>query len=95
MNMSVSSGVVDLLANANKRSSFVGRKYFFEGDLSQMSEAKRVATKLGIQTATEGGIPFVMSNEDFEKVTHYMIDNQIEGWWHYVSHEEFLKIMGE
>lgn len=95
MNMSVSSGVVGLLANANKRSSFKGEKYFFTGDLNQMSIARGVAVKLGIQIDTDGGIPFVMSNEDYEKVTQHIVDNRIEGWWHYVSHEEYLKIKGK
>lgn len=90
MNMSINSGVIGLLANANNRSFFRGEKYFFEGDLNQMSEARKVAINLGIQVDIEGGIPFVMSEDDFEKVKQHIIDHRIEGWWHYVSHEEFL-----
>ena len=95
MNMSVDSGVVGLLANANKRSSFTGNKLFFKGDLNQMYQAQSAADRLGIETDIDGGIPFVMSEKDYEKVTQHIIANKIEGWWHYVSREEYHKIKGE
>lgn len=92
MNMSVNNGVLDLLANANKRSSFTGSKYFFKGDLNQRYQAQSVAQKLGIDTDIESGLPFVMSKEDYQKVTQHIINNRIEGWWHYVSDEEYKKM---
>ena len=59
--MNNSSGVYGLLASAHSTSSFEGERYYFDGDLCQMSTAQRVASKLGIQTDIEGGCPFVMS----------------------------------
>lgn len=92
MNMSVDSGVLGLLANANKQSSFTGKKYYFRGDLCQMSKAMKTAQNLGMETGMNGGLPFVTSKEDFETVTQYIIENRIEGWWHYVSDEEYKKM---
>lgn len=88
-------GVVSLLANAKSHSDYQGTRYYFKGDLCQMSTATSVANSLGIQTSREGGIPFVMSQEDFEMVTQYLIQYQIEGWWHYVTYEEYCQIKGE
>lgn len=94
-NMKISSGVVGLLANAHATSSFRGERYYFQGDLCQMSAAQKVANSLGIQTDIEGGLPFVMSQEDFDRVKEYLISNQVEGWWHYVTREEYCEIKGE
>lgn len=95
VNMKVSADVVGLLANAHSSSSFNGERYFFMGDLCQMSTAQRVASLLDIKTDIEGGRPFVMSEEDFDRVKKCLISNQIEGWWHYVTHEEYCAIKGE
>ena len=60
-----------------------------------MSAARKVADSLGISTDIEGGIPFVMSQEDFDRVKEHMIFNRVEGWWNYVSHEEYCEIKSE
>ena len=78
----ISSGVAALLANAHKTVPS-GKKYYFEGDLCQMSEATKVAGILGIEVGINGGLPFVQSKEDYDKVVKYIVDNQIEGYWHY------------
>ena len=93
--MTVSEGVVGLLANAQSKSPFEGERYFFEGDLCQMSIAQSVAAALGIRTGIEGCRPYVTSKEDFEEVTKYLISHQKEGWHHYVSREEYCEIKGE
>lgn len=90
--MSIDSGVLGLLANAKNRSTYQGEKYYFRGDLVQMSCAQKVAQDLGINTGCQGGIPFVMSREDFEKVSQHIINHKIDGWWHYVRREEYLKM---
>lgn len=95
INMKVSAGVVGLIANAHSTSSFKGERYFFRGDLRQMSAAQKVASLLGIQTGIEEGIPFAMSKEDFDCVKEYLISNRIEGWRNYVSYEEYCKIEGK
>ena len=92
MKMNIDSGVMELLVNSHSHSSFRGKKYFFHGDLCQMSTAQSVAQKLGISTDSEGGIPFVKSSEDFEKVKEYLVSNRIDGWWHYVSNEEYREL---
>ena len=48
-----------------------------------MSEATKVAGILGIEVGINGGLPFVQSKEDYDKVVKYIVDNQIEGYWHY------------
>lgn len=93
--MSIPKDVVELLLNVNSKSSYQGKKYFLKGDLCQMATAKNVAICLGIRVYSDGGIPFVTSEEDFEQVKQYLISNQIEGWWNYVTHEEYREIKGE
>jgi hypothetical protein len=93
--MSNNSGVLELLSNAHAKSSYQGTKYYFKGDLCQRSTARNVASQLRIRTDIEGGLPFVTSDEDFKTVTQYLISHQIEGWWHYVSYEEFCEKKGE
>ena len=78
----ISAGVAALLANAHQTVS-PGKKYYFEGDLNQMSKAADVAAKLGISVGINGGLPFVQSKEDYDEVVEYIVDNQIEGYWHY------------
>lgn len=90
-----SKGVLDLLANANKHSDYQGERYYFKGDLCQMSTAESVAKKFGIATDHEDVHPFVTSQEDFDKVTKHLVSHQIEGWWHYVTSEEYCRIKGE
>lgn len=78
-------GITSLLANAQTRSTFRGEKYYFAGDLCQMSAAQGVADSLGIRTYIEGGIPFVGSAEEYNDIKNYLISNQINGWWHYTT----------
>ena len=80
--MEISEGVAALLANAHQTVPS-GKKYYFEGDLCQMAEASCVAGRLGIKIGINGGLPFVSSKEDYDKVVKYIVDNQIEGYWHY------------
>ena len=87
INLEIPEGVLGLLLNADKKSGYQGERFYFKGDLHQMSTAQRVAEQLGISTDVEGGIPFVMSKTDFEIVTQHLIDNRLDGWHHYVSHE--------
>lgn len=95
INLEANLGVVSLLANANSHSDYSGERYYFEGALCQMSTAQNVARQLGIHTDVEGGLPFVTSEEDFDTVTQYLIDHQIEGWHHYVTRAEYRQINGE
>ncbi len=95
INLEMSGEVFGLLLNAHKRSTYSGSKYYFKGDLCQMSTAQNVAQQFGIHTEVEGGVPFLTSKEDFDFVTQYLINLQIEGWWHYVTHEEYCRIKGE
>lgn len=80
--MKISEGVAALLANAHQPMP-EGKRYFFEGDLCQMAKAAEVAQKLGIKNGVGGGLPYVTSKEDYNKVVKYIVDNQIEGYWHY------------
>ena len=80
--MKISEGVAALLANAHQTAPS-GKKYYFEGDLNQMSQAFSVATKLGCKAEIDGGLPFVRSKEDFDRVVKYIVDNKVEGYWHY------------
>ncbi len=57
-----------------------------------MAKASSVASKLGISTGINGGIPYVSSKKDFKTVTQYIVENRIEGWWHYVSKNEYRQI---
>lgn len=84
MKMEVSAGVLALLLNTQKPIS-EGEKYFFEGDLCQRSEAMNVALKLDIEVGIGGGLPYVHSKEDFDKVVEYIIDHHVEGYWHYAK----------
>lgn len=92
MQMGIDSGALGLFAVANKRTNYEGKKYYFTGDLIQMAEARSIAVKLGKETDTDGRIPFVKSKEDFDEVKQYIISHRIDGWWHYVSREEYIKM---
>lgn len=78
----ISTGVAALLANAHAPMPSEDL-YFFEGDLCQMAKAAQTARQLGVEVGVAGGVPYVSSKEDFNKVVQYIIDNQIEGYWHY------------
>lgn len=82
--MVMSKGVADLLSKALAPSPLED-VYFFEGDLCQMAKAAQVARNLGIKTGVVGGIPYVVSKKDFDTVVKYIVDNQIEGYWHYTK----------
>lgn len=92
MQMNIDSGALGLIATANKLSTYKGEKYCFRGDLIQMARAREIAIMLEKETDTDGGIPFVNSKEDFDEVKQYIISHKIEGWWHYVSRKEYLKM---
>lgn len=80
--MEISTGVAALLANAHAPSPLED-VYFFEGDLCQMAKAAQTARQLGFDVGVAGGLPYVASKEEFNKVVQYIIDNRIEGYWHY------------
>jgi len=83
--MEILGGVATLLANAHTPPSTTKALYTFDGDLCQMAKAAEVARKLGIKTGVTGGIPYVVSEKDFDRVVKYIVDNQIEGYWHYTK----------
>ena len=72
----------DLFANVQTKSP-EGEFFTFEGDLNQMLTAANTAIKLGIKPGIAGGLPYVRSREDFDRVIEYIVDNHIEGYWHY------------
>lgn len=80
--MKISEGVAALLANAQQPMPN-GECYFFEGDLCQMATAVGIARYLGIGTGIAGGLPYVKSKEEYNKVVKYIVDHKIEGYWHY------------
>lgn len=80
--MEIPTGVAALLANAHtpmRSKEF----YFFEGNLCQIAKTAEVARNLGFEVGVAGGLPYVSSKEEFNKVVQYIIDNRIEGYWHY------------
>lgn len=80
--MKISEGVVALLANAQApipNDDF----YTFDGDLCQMAKAAKVATDLGFEVGYVGGIPYVVSKDEYNKVVQYIIEHKIEGYWNY------------
>ena len=80
--MQISEGVEALLANAHApipKDDF----YTFDGDLSQMAKAAKVATDLGYEVGYAGGIPYVVSKKEYNKVVQYIIEHKIEGYWNY------------
>ena len=84
----IDSGVIELLSNANAKSPYEGKRYYFEGDLCQMATAKKVSDDLKIVSYIEGGIPFLTSEEDFQKVTDFLKSNKLDGWWHYFTQKD-------
>lgn len=93
--MKIDLDVFDLVLKCNSKSCYQGEKHFFKGDICQMVVARKIANSLGIYVDIDGGLPFVTSEEDFKDVTKEIVDNQLEGWWHYVTHEEYCQIKGE
>ena len=86
--LSMHQGLLDILSNAHVKSSYTGTKYFFEGDLSQKVEAMIASNILEIIVEKDYGMPFVKSDEDFKKVTAYLVSEKINGWHHYVTNKE-------
>ena len=82
--MTITQGVVDSLSNAHTPAPS-GKFYTFEGDLCQMSEAANVARRLGMKVGYSGGLPYVQSKEDYDKVVQYIIEHKVEGYWHYTK----------
>lgn len=80
--MTTSRTIVDLLREANSPAP-EEKVFYFKGDLCQMAKAANVAETLGISTGVAGGIPYVSSKEDFDKVTAYMKSKKVDGYWHY------------
>lgn len=80
--ISMPSGVADLLSKAHEPAP-EEKVFYFEGDLCQMAKAANVAETLGISTGVAGGIPYVKSKEDFDRVTTYMKIHKVDGYWHY------------
>jgi len=80
--MEISAGVAALLANAHAPAPNK-TIYTFEGDLCQMAKAAEVARNLGINVGIAGGLPYVSSKADYDKVVQYIVDNQVEGYWNY------------
>ena len=79
--MTISTGVATLLVNAHKPIPAGART--FTGDLCQMAKAAGVAMELGFEVGVGGGIPYVKSQEEYEKVVAYLRAHKIEGYWHY------------
>ena len=86
--LGIDLGLVDILSNAHVKSSYIGTKYFFEGDLRQKAEAMKASSVLKIIVEKDYGMPFVKSEKDFKKVIAYIISKKINGWHHYVTHKE-------
>ena len=84
--------MISLILAANNQSDCEGKKYCFKGDLCQMAKAKKVAEDLEIEVGVTGGIPFVMNQQDYDAVTQHIIENRIDGWWHYVTNEEYKRM---
>ena len=69
--MTITQGVEDSLSNAHTPAPS-GKFYTFEGDLCQMSKAANVARNLGMKVGYAGGLPYVESKEDFDRVVQYI-----------------------
>lgn len=95
MRFKMTSGVGYLLSNAKNSSNYNGVRYSFKGDLNQMSIAAAVASIFEIDVIIDGGIPFVKSKDDFDKVVKHLIDQKLEGWHNYVTYEKYCELKGE
>ena len=74
LKMEISLGVCDLLTTPDTPNP---PEDFF------LFDAANVARKLGIETGTIGGRPYVRLKEEYDKVVQYIVDNKIAGYWHY------------
>lgn len=84
--MTIDSGVAALIANAHNPAPKCKVYYFDKGDLCQMASAAKVAVEeFGFEVGVAGGYPYVMSEEEYNKVVEYIINNQINGYHHYKS----------
>lgn len=70
----------------------MSERHYFEGDLNQMRIAREVARMLGVVTQIDGGLSYVETKEEYDTVVKYIIDNRIEGWWNYVSREQYIQL---
>lgn len=70
----------------------MGERHYFEGDLNQMRVAREVARMLEVVPQIDGGLSYVETKEDYDTVVNYIIDNRIEGWWNYVSREQYIQL---
>ena len=82
--MTITHGVADALSNAHTPAPSA-EFYTFEGDLCQICEAANVAMRLGMEVGYAGGLPYVKSKEDYDKVVQYIIEHKIEGYWNYTK----------
>ena len=64
---------------------FYEQHHYFRGSSHQIQDAVNVAAKLGVVVLYDGGIPYVESQEDFDKVAQYLIENEV------VGHENYCK----
>ncbi|MBQ2917213.1 MAG: hypothetical protein IJE59_03435 [Clostridia bacterium] len=77
-------GITASISNAHTPAPS-GEFHTFEGDLCQMSKAANVARNLGMKVGYAGGLPYVQSKEDYDKVVQYIIEHKVEGYWHYTK----------
>lgn len=89
------SAMEALLISVNNKSEYNGPRFYFTGDLNQLGIALTATITLGIDVTINGGIPFVKSKEEFDKVKKYLIEQKLDGWHHYVSYEEYCELQGE
>ena len=75
-----------IASNADTFDSIPDEKYyFFEGDLHQVSEARKIADLLGVKTGKVVDLPYVTNEHDFRKVMEYIIEMKIDGYEHYME----------
>ncbi len=77
-------GITASLSNAHTPAPS-GEFHTFQGDLCQMAKAADVARKFGMKVGYAGGLPYVQSREEYDKVVQYIIEHRIEGHWHYTK----------
>ena len=80
----ITQGVMDSLSNAHTPAP-PEDFYTFEGDLCQMFKAANVARNLGIEVGYVGGLPYVQSKQEFDRVVQYIVEHKVEGYWHYTK----------
>ena len=80
--ITVPAGVAAILANAHEPAPS-DDFHTFEGDLIQMAKAATVARQLGFDVGYVGGLPYVQTKAEYDKVVQHIIDHRIEGYWHY------------